>query len=37
MGRGGSGGGCCRCSRGTDPGIVHAWESRGHEALGGVG
>ncbi len=36
MGRGSSC--CCRCcSCGTDPGIVHAWESRGHEARGGVG
>lgn len=34
--------GCCRSSCRhsgcrTDPGVVHAWEARGHEAWGGVG
>lgn len=36
---GGCGGSSCRgrrCSRGADPGVVHAWESGGHEARGGV-
>lgn len=31
------GGSCCRCGRGTHPGVVHASESGGHEARGRVG
>lgn len=35
MGCGGSSCRCCSCR--ADPGVVHAWESRGHEARSGMG